>query len=183
MGHRALVAYRQADWTYTVRYAHWGAGLATAITPETPLGGPANPPDTAALADRVGVDPRGGYDPAVTTRVDPRPIDTGAAADDVLGAVEPTDESLVVVSPSYDATAYLVCSLDPTTTGTDPVFADPDDDPDDLRAWFVETKSRLSAAVANDTLSPETARATLRRSLAGRATLYPPDDASFLRDR
>lgn len=183
MGHRALVAYRQPDWTFTLRYAHWGENLASDIGPEAPLGGPVERPDTTPVADRVDVDPRGGYGPPVVTRVDPRPLATGATAEEVVDAVDAGYESLVVVSQCYEATPYLVCSLEPTPTGTDLAFARPDGDPDSLRSWFVEVKSRISAAVADGSLSREAGRATLRRALSARATVFPTDDASFLRDR
>lgn len=182
MGHRSLVAYRRADGTFTIRYAHWGDGLAAAIGPETPLGGTAQRPDVGAVAEDLTVDRRGGYDPAGPTRVDPRPLATGATGDDVLDAVDANHESLVVVSRSYEATSYLVCSLDPTGPGSDLVLASPDGDPGPFRTWMVETKSRLSAAVAGGVLSRGAARATFRRALAARATIYSMDDASFLRD-
>ncbi|SFR98337.1 hypothetical protein SAMN05216559_2015 [Halomicrobium zhouii] len=182
MGHRALVAYRQPDGTFTLRYAHWGERLDAAIGPTSPLGGPAPPSDTDDVATDLGVERRNGYEPPVTTRVDPRPLDVGVSAVDVLDAVDGSYESLVRVSQSFEATAYLVCSLDPTGVGNDLVLVDPDDDPETLRGWYVETRSRLSAAVADGTLTPESARATLRRALSVQGTLYPPDDASFLRD-
>jgi hypothetical protein len=183
MGHRALVAYRQSDETFTLRYAHWGQNLAAAIGPATPLGGLAEGPDAAATAERLGVERYDGDDPAVPTRVAPRPLATGVTAADVLGALGPSYESLVVVPPSFEATTYLVCSLNPDGAGADPVLARPADDPESLRSWFVEAKSRLSEAVARGDLSREVARATLRRALAARAALVPADDASFLRDR
>lgn len=182
MGHRTLVAYRQTDGTFTLRYAHWGRDLATAIGPKTPLGGPASPPDTATVADHLDVDSHGSYAPLIWTRVDPRPLAEELTAHDVLAAVDANYESLVVVSPAYEITTYLVCSLELTTHGTDLVLANPDDDPEAVRAWFVETKSRLSAAVGSG-LSREAARATLRRALLTRAALYSLDDASFLRDQ
>lgn len=183
MGHRALVAYGQSDGTYTLRYAHWGDGLATDIGPETPLGGRTDRTGGTPLADELGVDRVPGYDPPGATRVDPRPLAVAASAEAVVAAVDPGTELLVVVSERYEATPYLVCWLDPTGVGSDPVFADPVGDPDALRSWFVERKSRLSKAVAAGDMSRESARATLRRALAARATLYPPDDAYFLRDR
>ena len=182
MGHRALVAYRRPDGTFTLRYAQWGRALGAAIGPKTPLGGPAPPTGADDVATDLGIERRNEYESPLATRVDPRPIAVGASAAEVLGAVDASHESLVVVSTSLEAEAYLVCSLDPTTMGEDLVLVDPDDDPETLRAWYVETKSLLSTAVADGTLSRESARATLRRALSVQATLYPPDDASFLGD-
>jgi len=183
MGHRALVAYRRPDGTFTLRYAHWGDGLAASIGPRAPLGGPASSPDAEAVARDLNVDEARGYESSSATRVDPRPLDVGATATEVLDAVDASYESLVVVSGSFEARTYLVCSLDPTAVEEALVLVDPDDDPGTLRAWYVETASRLSAAVADGTLSRESARATLRRALSVQATVYSPDDASFLRDR
>lgn len=183
MGHRALVAYRQSDGTFTLRYAHWGENLDAAIGPETPLGGPATGSDADAIADALDIDARDGFDPPRSTRVDPRPLAEGVTADAVVDAVDASFEGLYVVSPAYEVASYLVCSLDPTGSGADLVFADPDGDADALRSWFVDAKSRLSAAVARDALSRESARATLRRALSVQATVYAADDASFLRDR
>ena len=194
MSHRALVAYRQTDGTFVVRYAHWGRDIAAAVTPATPLGGFTEWPDPAAVADRLDVERRGGADPPVGTRVDPRVLALDVTAEDVLAAVDATLESLVVVSPSYETTTYLVCSLDPSggATGTgvadgtdgadDTVLARPDGDPESLRSWLVEAKSRLSTAVADGDLTPRSASEGLRRALAARATVCPTDDASFLRD-
>lgn len=200
MGHRALVAYRQADGTFTLRYAHWGTDLAAHISPETPFGGVAVPgdvvPDLPAVADRLGVDRRGGYQPPVRTRVDPRPLATEQSPEAVLDALDATVESLVVVPPSFEARTYLVCSLaldgNAAMTdgeqangedGADLVLARPDGDPVSLRSWFVEAKSDLSAAVAAGAVAPGSARDVLRRALAARATARLGDDASFLRDR
>lgn len=183
MGHRALVAYHQADDTFTLRYAHWGVDLGREITPATPLGGPVERPHARSITDPLDVDRTNGYDSPVTTRVDPRPLASGVDAGVIVDAVDPTIESLVVVTPACETVTYLVCSLDPAGGGSGLVLARPDDDPDSLRAWFVEAKSRLSAAVAGGALTREQARATLRRALASHATLYSPDDASFLRER
>ncbi len=200
MGHRALVAYREADGTFTLRYAHWGEDLAAHLSPATPFGGFADPDDAApeppAVADRLGLDRRGGYRPPVRTRVDPRPLATGQSAGAVLDALDAGFESLVVVPPSRDARTYLVCSLaldgNAAVTngeeadgeqGADLVLARPDGDPESLRSWFVEAKSDLSAAVAAGAVAPGSARTALRRALAARATVRPGDDASFLRDR
>jgi len=182
MGHRALVAYRQPDGTFTLRYAHWGENLSAAIGPTSPLGGSAPHSGTDDVATDLGVERRNGYEPPITTRVDPRPLTVGATAADVVDAVDVSYESLVVVSRTFEATAYLVCWLDPMGVGSEMVLVEPDDDPETLRGWYVETKSRLSGAVADGTLTPESARATLRRALSVQGTLYSPDDASFLRD-
>ena len=186
MGHRALVASRQDDGTFTVRYAHWGRDLAEHLTDATPLGGPVDAPDASGVLGERGVDPSGGRRLS-GTRVDPTPLVRDADPETVLAALDATFESLVVVSPTGEAETYLVCSLDPATGGDpsatgDLVLARPDGDPESLRAWFVEAKSRLSRAVATGALAPAAARATLRRSLAARATVRPTDDASFLRD-
>lgn len=184
MGHRALVVYRQPDGTVRLHYCHWGQGLSNHISPATPFGGPADPSDAARFESLLGVEGFGGYDDRFDTRVDPRPLASDVSPDAVEAALDASFESLVVVSPVYDSRTFLVCSLDTMSEGSDSdvVLAHPDGDPDSLRSWFVEAKSRLAARVASGTLTRQAARATLRRALAFRATVSPPDDAPFLGD-
>lgn len=181
MGHRALVAYARDDDTFDLHYAHWGRNLASDIIETTPFGGPWDGPDATDVADHFDVTPRVDASRRQPTRVDPVPFARRVTCEEVLAAVETTIESLVVVSPTYEKTTYLVCSLDPGTDGTDLVLVRPDDDPEALRTWFVDAKSRLSGAVANGSVTRDAARVRLRRALARRARIYPPDDASFLR--
>lgn len=181
MGHRALVAYRRSDGSYSLHYAHWGRGLGARITADRPFGGPALDVDLGNVADRVAVEPRTDFRPP--TRVEPRPVAAGVAPAGVLAALDAAYETLVVVSPTYETTTYLVCSLDPTGEGGDLRLVRPEGGREEFRGWFVETKSALSAAVADGSLSREAARTALRRAVADRATVHPADDASFLRDR
>ncbi|WP_225333165.1 DUF6735 family protein [Halomicrobium urmianum] len=185
MAHRALVAYRRLPDAYALHYAHWGTGLADAIGPDAPFGGVRELADPArGVAERLGLDASGGYDPP-PTRVDPRPLRRRATPEAVLSAVDPSVESLVVVDRDYRAQTYVVCPVGfgPADAPGDPgiVLAHPDGDPAALRELVVETRSALDAAVARVALTPDAARAAFRRALAARATVYPADDASFLR--
>ncbi|WP_226011998.1 DUF6735 family protein [Halomicrobium salinisoli] len=223
MAHRALVAYRRPPDAYALHYAHWGRGLADAIGPDAPFGGVREVAESdSAVAERLGVDPSGGY-AGPPTRVDSRPLVRRATPEAVLAAVDRSAETLVVVDHDWQTQTYLVCPVGfgPADDPADPdfVFARPDgvrpsharpgsgddqresagvlgseaseglgddrresaSDPTALREWVVETRSALDAAVARDTLSPDAARAAFRRALAARATVYPSDDASFLR--
>ncbi|WP_226022078.1 DUF6735 family protein [Halomicrobium salinisoli] len=204
MAHRALVAYRRPPDAYALHYAHWGRGLADAIGSDAPFGGVRESAESdSAVAERLGVDPSGGY-AGPPTRVDSRPLVRRATPEAVLAAVDRSAETLVVVDHDWQTQTYLVCPVGfgPADDPADPdfVFARPDgvrpsharpgsgddrresaSDPTALREWVVEARSALDAAVARDALSPDAARAAFRRALAARATVYPSDDASFLR--
>lgn len=185
MAHRALVAYRRPPDAYALHYAHWGTGLADAIGPDAPFGGVRGSIDsTSAVAERLGVDAAGGYE-RPPTRVDPRPLLRRASPEAVLAAVDRSVESLVVVDCDYRARTYLVCPVGfgPADAPADAgfVLARPDGRPAELREWIVEARSALDAAVARDAVEPGAARAAFRRALAAHATVYPADDASFLR--
>lgn len=176
MAHRALVAYRDGE-RFHLHYAHWGAQLATAITPTTPLGGRADrrvpPPDR--LAEQL--DRERGY--ASATRVDPRPLARDLAPTDVLAAVDDSIESLVVVEPEYETRTYHVCSLD--VDGDGPlVLAGPTDAEHRLRQTLVTVKDRLGERVDGGDLDPELARRVVRHTLATQVPVHPLDDASFL---
>lgn len=82
MGRRALVAYRRGG-RFRVHRAQWGTGLAGRVRPDRPFGG----------------------------AVDPRPVRRRATAAGVLDALDPGDDSLVVVEPGFAARSYLVRSL------------------------------------------------------------------------
>ncbi len=184
MAHRALVAYRRSPDAYALHYAHWGTGLADAIGPDAPFGGVRESVDsTSAVAERLDVDPSRGYEHP-PTRVDPRPLLRRATPEAVLAAVDRSVETLVVVDCDWQTRTYLVCpvgfgSVDAPAANF--VLARPDRTPAELRDWIVEARSALDAAVARDAIEPGAARAALRRALGARATVYPADDASFLR--
>lgn len=182
MGHRALVAYRRSDDTFRLHYAHWGRDLAAHVSTAAPLGGPVDRPDGDRLGDLLAGEEFGGYDGRFDTRVDPRPLARDVPPASVGTALDPSFESLVVVSPAYDAATFLVCSPDPSGDAGNLVLARPDDRPESLREWFVDEKSRLSAAVERGTLTRRAARDRLRRGLDARAETHSPDDASFLRE-
>lgn len=185
MAHRALVAYRRPQDAFALHYAHWGTGLADAIGPDAPFGGvPESVDPASAVAERLGVDPSGGYE-RPPTRVDSRPLLRRATPEAVLAAVDRSVESLVVVDRDWRTRTYLVCPAGfgpaDAPADADVVLARPDGEPADLREWVVEARSALDAAVARDALEPDAARAAFRRALAARATVCPADDASFLR--
>lgn len=201
MADRSLVAYRRADGSFALHYAHWGLDLADRIGPATPLGGPVDAADPSAVADRVGLD-RWRAARAAPTRVDPRPVATGLDAEAVLAAVDASAAALVVVSPDLEATTLLVCSLDPLAgasadeaaepgqsgrerprdRGRDLVLVEPAEPPASLRAWYAERKSAVGAAVAAGRLPPAEGRRRLLAALAARAAaVRSPDDAGFLR--
>lgn len=94
MGHRALVAYADADGRYDLHYSHWGAAdfaLARTIGPETPFGGDPDRPE----CDRA---------PAV----EPRPLATDVSLPTAVA--EHLDflyhEAFYVVAPEYSVTTY-----------------------------------------------------------------------------
>jgi hypothetical protein len=180
MAHRALVAYREDD-RYRLHYAHWGDGLADAITPRTPFGGRVAADAVqvpARLADRLDLDSRGGYTGG--TRVQPRALAADCDPTAVLAAVDSTVESLVVVDPDFTARTYLVCSLD--VDGGEPlVVAGPVDDPLASRELLVTAKERLGELVDAGDLPAARARGALRDVLERRVPVYSLDDASFLR--
>ncbi|NLV08868.1 hypothetical protein GOC74_02830 [Halomicrobium mukohataei] len=181
MAHRALVAYWDGDG-YRLHYAHWGTGLAAAITPETPFGGRRDRSRVPPVPDRIAnqFDLASSRDDAVVTRVDPRPLARQLAPADVLAAVDPTIEALVVVGPADETSTYLVCPLG--LDGGEPLaVAGPTADEERLRQTLITAKDRLSELVDAGALSPERARRALWETLARLAPLYPIDDASFLR--
>lgn len=180
MGRRALVAYRRGG-RFRVHRAQWGTGLAGRVRPDRPFGG----------------------------AVDPLPVRRRATAAGVLDALDPGDDSLVVVESDFAARSYLVRSLafpalsdgevadgevaagtgrdgpgekspdTPTPTG-DIVLFEPREERDSVREWLAVLRSRLDAAVARGDLSPGTARRVLAAALDARGEVHPADDASLL---
>lgn len=205
MGHRALVAYRRDDGRYSLHYAHWGGDLGRRIGPDAPFGGRErrSPSPDALGRSGVDVDPEGGHladRDRPPTAVDPRPRIAAADPETVLGAVDPSIEWLVAVTPAYRTRTYAVCPIafdaavpDAGTDGAAPrepgeASADdyrlvgPEGDPGVFREWFVDRRSRLWAAVADGALDRDRARSALLAALARRGTVHAPDDPAVLVD-
>lgn len=106
-----------------------------------------------------------------------QPIGAGWSAETVLDAIDATIETLIV----RNAGQYCVCWLDPTVEDPSDVAIAGTSDPDALRTWWTETKSRAVGAVA-DGQAPEHVRDALVCELRERADRVYVDDASFLFD-
>jgi len=143
MGHRALVAHRRPDGTFTLRYAQWGRALGAAIGPKTPLGGPA-PPQAQTMSRPTSASSGGTstshpsrrawtHAPSPSARAQPRSPAPSTRA---------TSRWSSSRHPSKPKRISSVRSI--RRRWEDLVLVDPDDDPETLRAWYVETKSRLS---------------------------------------
>lgn len=145
MAHRALVAYRRRDGRFDVHTSRWGGDrLATAIGSGRPFGTP-------------------------PVSVDRDPLATGLAPDAVLTALDPVHETLVAVSPRYEATPYLSCSMALDGLGSPMLARTTPADATALRHWWVAAKSQVTAATDRGELDPVEARVALRDALARRA--------------
>lgn len=108
-----------------------------------------------------------------------RPLGRGWDRARLRAELDATVETLVVLDEAVST--YCVCWLDPTLTDVDDVALARTGDPDGLREWWTEAKSRACDAVAAGADS-ERARADLLAALRSRADEVSVDDASFLRD-
>ncbi|WP_276270679.1 hypothetical protein [Haloarcula litorea] len=117
-----------------------------------------------------------GSDPG--RRADARPLETGLAATAVLAELDATYDLLVVTDGRERR--YCVCWLDPDLDDVDDVAFARTDDPDTLRDWWTQAKSRACDARARG-VDARTVRASLLAALRRRADAVHVDDASFLR--
>jgi hypothetical protein len=109
-----------------------------------------------------------------------RPLGRNWSAAAVLAELDASYDRLLVRDER--CRWYCVCWLDPTLTDSDDVALARTDDPDSLRGWWTDAKSRAADAVADGT-EPAATRATLVTALERRAdAVHRLDDASFLRD-
>jgi hypothetical protein len=110
MGHRTLVAYDRGG--YDLHYAHWGVD-ASAITPETPFGGPPNDGFARERSDGLLESEGGRLSEGRETAVDIDPIATDLAFVDIAEHVDPIEhEALHVVDREFSVRTYLVWGLD-----------------------------------------------------------------------
>jgi hypothetical protein len=149
MGHRTLVAYDRDG--YDLHYAHWGVD-ASAITPETPFGGPPNDGRARDRAEELLESAGGRLSEEHETAVDADPIATDLSFVDLGEHVDPIEhEALHVVDREFSVRTYLVWGLDgrPFDRTDGPTIAlvghDGDADATYLRGWRAGARAVRSA--------------------------------------
>ncbi|MEF8774331.1 MAG: DUF6735 family protein [Halobacteriales archaeon] len=147
MGHRALLARERAGGRYDVYYSHWGGA-------------------DLSLARDVGTDPR------THPQVDPDPIATAVAWDEVLSVhLDPVvHEALFVLGGDGDVAAYRPVPPESLGGPAVAVAVDPADPLDDAhaRGWFAGARETLGTAIEAGDLEATAARTAYQTAVGGR---------------